>query len=748
MEKSDSRKVTSPSISWKTSNELSCNPTSDSTKSIFSPALASFYRFYDTFILNHSTYKQIDEALLINSIFSIYDNHAEYGLRSREGQTDMSLDIAEAYLSKTNLIAEAGVGIGKSFAYLIPALIINKHTNKPILIATSSIQLSEQLFSDINIISKKLGYQVTVAIGKGMGNYSCLSKALDIRSNLDYLERYKKIHWLIEGVANGEITERSDINKGITDSTWANVSVSNCKHERCFYKSSCSYYQMRTDISDASTDIQFIIVNQDLLIRDLILKHENGKGFIVSNPSMVIIDEAHNLEEKVRSALTETFTRKNTNVTMESIFSLFSSRYSDKELNNKLNQVKVIIEEFFDQLEKQIPQLILLAKSDRSERFSIDTPENTDYLLINKLIADMIISVSIYESRIKEREIDDALTKLNLLQKLFKIFQGSESNFLFWAEISPKKEMCINYCPKQIQNVLESRLFNMPFTTILTSATLCQTNSTNEIEAYDYITKSLGFKGERSSPKLSPFNYPKNTLMYISNDLPVYNYENRETYLDRALERIILLCNITHGRTLVLLSAKDDLNYLSVKLDRISTSWKKLFQREGSQQEAIINEFRESKGVLFGTGVFWEGINIEGDDLSQVIIVRLPFPVPSDPIIDYKVKNSNNSFEEVYLPEMLIRLRQGTGRLIRSETDRGLLSILDSRLSVKNNRDYRDSVINSLPFTNSTESLDTVKNFCNENLKYLSLSRTDITISSKTDCCNYNPDEDVASSKK
>lgn len=140
-------------------------------------------------------------------------------------------------------------------------------------------------------------------------------------------------------------------------------------------------------------------------------------------------------------------------------------------------------------------------------------------------------------------------------------------------------------------------------------------------------------------------------------------------------------------------------------------TWTVHVQKEGSSQDSVITEFRKSNGVLLGTGVFWEGVNIEGPDLSQVIIFRLPFPVPSDPIYEYKASVTKNPFMEVFVPDMLLRLRQGTGRLIRSETDLGILSILDSRLSTAAKKSYRAQVLDTLPFKEVTEDFSILEKF-------------------------------------
>lgn len=156
------------------------------------------------------------------------------------------------------------------------------------------------------------------------------------------------------------------------------------------------------------------------------------------------------------------------------------------------------------------------------------------------------------------------------------------------------------------------------------------------------------------------------------------------------------------------------MKYVHKKLLAEKLAWTLHVQREGSSQDGVIAEFRSSKGVLLSTGVFWEGVNIEGSDLSQLIIFRLPFPVPSDPVYEYKASLVENPLKEVFVPDMLLRLRQGTGRLIRSETDLGVLSILDSRLSIAAKKDYRDKVLETLPFKRVTEDYKILEQFVKE----------------------------------
>jgi ATP-dependent DNA helicase DinG len=653
------------------------------------------------------------EAPIVNGLFDIYGKQEEYGLKPREGQENMSFDIAEAFKDNKNLIVEAGVGIGKSYGYLIPGLLIRKYTGKPIVIATSSIQLSEQICADAITISERLGYEnIRIIVGKGKGNYACRSKAADLLDDSANKKGFKEYWWLVEQAAEGRINQRAEIVESIPDNIWSRVAVNNCKFESCSFKSSCEFYEMRSLINSDVWSIDIIIVNQDLLIRDLVNKHKTGKGLITSDTALTVVDEAHNLEEKVRSALTEKFTYKDIQFILKDIAFLFDNKHVGIDQYDNLQTLEVTFSEVFQNIEEQIRSL---DRSDEfTERYPISSPESINYNNLLEVIRILHPTISLLNvGSKKERALDDAIINLENLEKLIEVLGMLDTDHLMWATKVNDKENAIHFCPKNIQEVLRSKLFSSSSSVVLTSATLCQAGD-SLLQKYMYTVKSLGFYGDASEPKYSPFDYVNNALMYIANDFPLYKGHEIQ-YLDASIKRIIELCDITQGRTLVLFSAKEDMRYVTDKINQIETQWKVVVQKNGSSQESTIQEFRESKGVLFGTGIFWEGINIEGSDLSQVIIVRLPFPVPTDPVMEYKIKSSADSLNEVLIPEMLIKLRQGTGRLIRTESDKGLISILDSRLSSKG-MSYKNMVLDTLPFKTMTEDLSAVRAFADKNV--------------------------------
>lgn len=617
----------------------------------------------------------------------------------------MSLDIADAYIHGRNAMIEAGVGIGKSFAYLIPGLLINQISRQPVIIATSSIQLSEQIHKDLRFIGNRLGFSmVRSVVGKGMGQYACRLRAVELpRPEVSG----SPLTALAERIIHGEINERADLKSGVSDALWSGVCVNDCRFEHCHYRSTCSFYEMRAKINAGTSEMDFIIVNQDLLIRDLIKKKEGTKGLITERPALIIIDEAHNLEAKVRDAQTLEFTLRGACRALEDAVQILVRQSADRSLMSSMKLVTGCLRGVFRQVEDD---LRMNAKQD-NDRIKVSEITEVPLLRGVQILQEFRLSLAVLVSR-REREIDNAYEAVGNMISLFQVLAGAENRYLLWAG-SPRGEATVSICPKGISQFLKHSLFNGKAPVILTSATLCQTGDTLK-EQYAYLTESLGYRGEYMERQASPFDYLHHTMMYISRNVPYYTPGNREAYLEAAYKELLRLCNVTDGRALVLFSAKEDMKYVHKRLSAEKLDWALHMQREGSSQDGIIAEFRASKGVLLSTGVFWEGVNIEGSDLSQLIVFRLPFPVPADPVYEYKAAKAGDAMQEVFVPDMLLRLRQGTGRLIRSETDLGIVSILDSRLSAGARNHYREQVLAALPFRRVTEDFGVLEQFVRE----------------------------------
>lgn len=278
---------------------------------------------------------------------------------------------------------------------------------------------------------------------------------------------------------------------------------------------------------------------------------------------------------------------------------------------------------------------------------------------------------------------------------------------LLWIE-KHGKEFEFVTCPKNTRNIIYNRFFDGSIRTILTSATLTCSNSPILEDQYSYFIRNTGFpyqnKGVLSEPKPSPYPYDEHAMIYYCSDLP-HPTKEREAFIQAGADRLIDILEISGGKALVLFTAKTDMEEVHQILKQKNLSFKILMQQSGSSQDKVLKEFRENvNSVLLGTGAYWEGISIEGKSLSNLVIFRLPFPVP-DPIINYKSSIAEDPLMEVQVPEMITKLKQGIGRLIRNYSDTGIVSIIDPRLGDERPTKYQDIIWDSLPIKNKTNKL-------------------------------------------
>ena len=353
-----------------------------------------------------------------------------------------------------------------------------------------------------------------------------------------------------------------------------------------------------------------------------------------------------------------------------------------------------MIDTFFNFLKNDISQQQAAADADMKTFYYRPSTE------IKKLVLKLRSNMKEIEMRTNRR--------LHSLQTL----RDSENNAnLVW--LSNEHGVRINVCRKDIRRDIGRLLFSSSRSTILTSATLTSQNSGTLKDRYSYFMDSLGCPDDIciSEPKKSPYNYDEHSMMYVSNKLPCPKRYNRNRYRQEAIAEIVRLLKITHGKTLILFTAKDDRDYVFGQLTSAGLPYKIMIQSSDSSQEQRLENFRKNvDSVILGTGTYWEGINVEGESLSQVIIFKLPFPVP-EPIMEYKMSKAECPLLEVAVPEMVIKLKQGAGRLIRSAGDKGIVSILDPRASSRIKTAYREDALSSLPENNTTENITELKRF-------------------------------------
>ncbi|MGH4121717.1 MAG: ATP-dependent DNA helicase [Clostridium sp.] len=641
------------------------------------------------------------------------------GYELREGQEDMAYDISEAIRDNRHIIIEAGVGIGKSYAYLAPLIYYNRLTNSPVIISTSTILLQEQLIKDIDKLSSIISIYPEVILAKGMSHFICLDRAFDY---LNYNTKISKIYpWLEGWLVNTNNGDRTTLPNQIKDSLWKKLNVTACRSRECKYGFDCYYSKKRRSMLETKG---IILCNHDLLAVDLQKKNKGLNPLLSKEAKLIVLDEAHNLEDKVRNSLKQEYLLNDVSKIVNEATQFLARLYSYDNMEDKiLDLLKEIYIQLWEQVEVQYSKMF--SSDGDIVRFYINKEKiSGNVRLFTKATDGLSAKVQLANNVRFESVQDNIIENLEVIRDFFNDLVYKGSNMLFWIELSGKrnsfKDISIIGCQKKMHKAINELFFqSKKYKTILTSATLTNSFKGSNKERYSYIIKNLGFPlepiGELSEPKKSPYPYNENALIYYKEDMP-HPTNEREKFICKSIDVIAELLFITNGKSLMLFTSKSDMLAVYNGLLKKNLPWKLLVQQEGSSQGATIAEFKSDiNSILLGTGVYWEGISIEGVALSNLIIFRLPFPVP-DPVIDYKKSLSNNSLMEVDVPEMLVKLRQGVGRLIRNYEDKGIVTILDPRVGDTSNRPYKNSVWDALPIKTKTNDISKVKEFA---MKYL-----------------------------
>ena len=683
-------------------------------------------------------------------VWDFFANTApDEGYNFREGQYDMAEGVVKSIRLGEHLAVEAGVGIGKSFGYLVPLVLYHVEAGKPIVIATSTIALQEQLADDLESLLYILCLDEPFIVAKGQSNYICIRRAMKFRERWGETRTAAQIGRGLEL----NLADRKDFPQDISDKEWSQVNVRNYKRKDCGlcqHSERCYYYQMRQELPHAG----IVICNQDLLAAHFRVAERYNTYLLNPDVSVIVIDEAHNLEGKIRFANTTRISNKGL-IEMARRAEESIPKVGDGVVSTWLKRLEDAVDLLFVNVRRQAIQqskweLIKLQEATRAAGNNYSRQELFDLLETDKfffhdedgaadLVADMIDQLNgfvTYHSRRIAGKIgyptEQVAEIADFRDKLLEM-HGNMSRYVFWSErIGKSWALC--YCPRDIAGICNNLFFTGKHTTILTSATMTSAGKGVNRDLYAYWAEGIGFPKERSaladterlipqalgshygyyqSPIPSPFNYDEHAMIYYTNDMP-HPTKEHEDFLKAGIERLREILDISEGRALVLFTSKTDMHRVAQELRKSKFPYNVLVQAPGSSQEDVLNAFREDEhAVLLGTGSYWEGISVEGATLSNLVIFRLPFAVP-DPITAQKEEGKKDPLMEVRVPEMIIKLKQGVGRLIRNEDDKGIVSIIDSRMGDQSTVPYKEQVWDALPIKNRTSSMDEIRRFYNE----------------------------------
>lgn len=634
------------------------------------------------------------------------------GFMKRENQIFMSNLIHEAISTNNTIMIEAEVGIGKSYGYLIPAL-LQRNTNqkkKAIIISTSSIVLQDQLINkDIPAINNLLKefYQIDETpsiIGKGKSNFGCSKR---IRSYVDFLDREINNNApnkdeniilkeaLLTFYIHSEFLDKNDIDTTIVnESIWREINANKCN---C--KGSCKYLSYREQLA---THTGIIVCNHQQLLAYLRNQFEMKSDIFPSlgNVETFIVDEAHKLEDAAKTIFTNSLTvlqLLEVNKKIEEIVLEKKSRFENFDTDqtlyryfNNLEELNMQLLYSVNKIKKEIPNWLLSAEFEEGEqkdeisiekdgrKYKIDlkVAQKTLNRLLNQLIKieEVMDNINYYESTIPYT--------LKLSIEIFiEVIQGfyHEEDYISFIEKNRREEWIFNIMRKTYSDILNKQLMKLRQSVILISGTLRVNNS------FNYMMKKIGYTHEFMLPQHlnNNFDYAKHRLAYIPKEIPTPS--NRDEYYYKEITKeIARLLNLTEGRSLILFTNFNDLNEIYSRL-KGKLEYKLLKQTQNKPTDNLIREFKNNKSsCLLASGSFFEGFDVPGDSLQNVIIVKLPYPV-LDPVLEIEIKNAGEfRMTKVLIPKMAIQLNQAIGRLIRREDDKGIVAILDSRLHRQN----------------------------------------------------------------
>ncbi|MCL0044632.1 ATP-dependent DNA helicase [Nitrospinaceae bacterium] len=625
----------------------------------------------------------------------------------RPQQIAMAEAVGRAFDDKHHLIVEAGTGTGKSLAYLIPAILWAVQHNKKVVVSTYSKALQEQLlYHDIPLIHEKLKIPFRYALCLGHENYLSLRrlKRASQAGLFATVEEDEQMAAIFDWVGETQNGTKGDLPFEPLPSVWEDVGRQKdlCLGKNCETYSTCYYFKERKRWFSA----HLLIVNHHLFFANVA-----SNGAVLPRFDAVIFDEAQNIEESATSFLGLKISNSYLYYFLDRLYhsrtrkGLLSRIEHDYvlHLRNLVGVVRKAVETFFTCIVEEY------GGKDRVLRlYKPIAIDNSIYFPMKELHESLKNFEGMVQSEEDRVEITSAANRCIEFNNAIPAFLNQHlDEYVYWLEITEKKRfnrVVLQGVPVNAAGELQEQVFSKIDRVVLTSATL------TTHRGFEFIQERIGFKPQEQSILDSPFDYPSQALLYISGDLPEPS-EEMEKYVSAMARRCGELVEISQGRTFILFTSYALMDQVYDRLQHLSSKLSLLRQGEIPTGQ-MIRRFKETPSVIFGTNSFWQGVDIPGDALKSVIITKLPFDVPSEPLTEARIEDlhrrSIDPFSHYQIPRAIIQMKQGFGRLIRKQSDTGVVSILDSRMI---HRGYGKQFLDSLPSCEVVEDLVQVKNF-------------------------------------
>jgi ATP-dependent DNA helicase DinG len=608
----------------------------------------------------------------------------------RPQQQEMAAAVAKALEEERHLVIEAGTGVGKSLAYLAPAILFALERHKKAIVSTHTINLQEQLlYKDIPILKKALPVEFEAALMKGRQNYLCprrLERALQTAKELFTGPEESELQRLAEWAITTRDGSLSDLSIEPDPKVWTQVcsEAHICTQKTCGQNPRCFYQQARKRLMAADV----IVLNHTLLF--ILLgspdaQQERESGFLFPN-DFIIFDEAHTVEQVASKQIGIGVSQYGLRSTIQR---LYNARTRKGLFTVMRDAVGVrLAAELIDDVEKFFAAVESKSNFRKGREFrvrDVDVVPDTITGRLTALQARIAEVVKRADDEILKAELQEFGRRIRDARDGIAIFlEQSAPEHVYWVERTGKTErfLALNAAPVDLAPVLRRMLFRDSCCCIMTSATLAVGRPD-----LAYFRERTGATEAEPVQLGSPFNFQRQMKMFVVQKMP----DPRDAAYQRELERWIAhFVRKTDGCAFVLFTSYRDMHQVAGAMQKffVENGMNFLMQGAGAPRTKLLEQFKSTpRSVLFGTDSFWGGVDVPGEALSNVIITRLPFAVPDHPLIEAKLElieeRGGDPFTEYSLPEAILKLRQGVGRLIRAKTDRGIIVILDNRIVSK-----------------------------------------------------------------